>query len=110
MLSTYDTPSATMAVPPRVVADLQFTGDGVAFGSGCNRGHCAAELTATEITFGPVGLTRMLCIGPTADVETAVLRVIRGNQTVRYHVVGDLLRIHGPAGTLEYRKAPHPEV
>ncbi|WP_353661914.1 META domain-containing protein [Hydrogenimonas sp. SS33] len=62
-------------------ATLTIARDGKMGGfDGCNRYFGKAEVTPTDITFGPVGSTRKYCMGRPGEVEKAMLGMFRGTK------------------------------
>jgi heat shock protein HslJ len=58
---------------------MRFGTDGrVAVDTGCNSGHASYEATASDISFGSLGLTRMACDGDRTAVEQHVVAVLDG--------------------------------
>ncbi|WP_135453768.1 META domain-containing protein [Mycobacterium sp. DL99] len=73
--------------------------DGAVSGStGCNRitGHATVSGSPAVIDFGPLATTRMACPPEVAEVEQAVLRVLKG--TVQTSVDADELKLSGADG------------
>lgn len=83
-LETIVSADAASSVPTGVrPATLVFDGTNVAVDTGCNTGRASYTMTADDITFGPVALTRMACVDPAGSaVEQAVLTVLTGTATV----------------------------
>ncbi|WP_201352519.1 META domain-containing protein [Hydrogenimonas urashimensis] len=62
-------------------ATIHFDDDGKISGySGCNHYFAKAELTATTITFGPVGSTRRYCMGEAGKVEQRLFSLFKGKK------------------------------
>ena len=56
------------------VPTLRFEGGTVAVDTGCNTGSGAYTTSGTDVTFGPIALTRMACLGDDiAQTEQAIL-------------------------------------
>ena len=81
ILSADAVTSVAVARPPT----LTFAGGRwqVAVDTGCNTGSGTYEATATEITFGPIALTRIACDDATAQVEAAITTVLDGVVSTR---------------------------
>lgn len=78
---------------------LRIGDDGAVTGStGCNRitGHATVSGSPAIIEFGPLATTRMACAPEVAEIEQAVLRVLKG--TVQTAVDSDQLTLSGADG------------
>jgi heat shock protein HslJ len=81
------------SIPDGVVATLQFAPDGaVRVGTGCNEGTARAEIAGGTIRFSQVGLTKRGCVGAAAQMEAAVLSVLRAGQ-VAYSIEAGTLNL-----------------
>ena len=89
---------AVSSVPSDIrVPTVQFDGGQVSVETGCNTGSGEYEVTADEITFGPLVTTRIGCDEPTASVEAQVVGVLDG--TVTYEIeAGTLTLTNGDQG------------
>lgn len=77
--------------------ELTIAADGSVSGStGCNRMTGSATVTATAITFAPLGVTMMACPEDIADVERQVLTVLDGE--VAYTVDAATMTLRKPDG------------
>ena len=78
VVGTFDT-MASSSVPEG--ASLVFADGSVAVATGCNTGSATYEVNAdgTEVTFGPMALTKMACVDEEGQrLEAAVISVIDG--------------------------------
>lgn len=76
---------------------LTIADDGAVSGStGCNRITGHATVSGSDIEFGPLATTRMACPPEVAEVEQAVLRVLKG--TVQTAIDADELKLSGADG------------
>ncbi|MET0910631.1 MAG: META domain-containing protein [Ilumatobacteraceae bacterium] len=103
LLDSYVTGSTTTAVAAGVQRPtLQFdaaTGT-VAVAAGCNTGSGTYTVAGDQITFGPLAMTRLACIGESATVETAVLAVLTGTATAQ--IVDGVLTLTNGSNGLHY--------
>jgi heat shock protein HslJ len=103
LLDSYVTGSTTTAIAPGVQRPtLQFdaaTGS-VAVAAGCNTGSGTYTVAGDQITFGPLAMTAMACIGESATVETAVLAVLTGTATAQ--IVDGVLTLTNGSNGLHY--------
>ncbi len=77
---------AVSSIPEHVVAVLIFQADGrVAIETGCNSGGGRFAATADALGFSELALTKRACEGAAAEMEAAVLRVLRA-ETVGYRI------------------------
>jgi heat shock protein HslJ len=84
---------AVASVPEGVTATIVFTEDGlVMVNTGCNSGNGAADIREVTIRFGDLALTRMACEGAAAQMEAAVLRILRAD-VVGYTVDASTLEL-----------------
>jgi heat shock protein HslJ len=74
---------AVSTLPEGVVASITFEstddGDVALIEAGCNRGSANVEITDDVITFGPVGLTKMMCDDDAMGVESFMLQLLDGD-------------------------------
>ncbi len=99
-----------LSADPQVT--LVFDGPRIAGGSGCNRyfGEARAGARPGELSFGPIGATRMACPEPAMAIEQRYLLALGGVQ--RFGFLAGRLALHwihdGEAGTLLFdeRSAP----
>jgi heat shock protein HslJ len=84
---------AVTTVPSGLAAGLVFKDGQVAVDAGCNTGTGRETHTDTTITFGPIGMTMMICKDDVMKVESAIVAVLNGQQP--YEITGDELRIGG---------------
>jgi len=83
---------------------LQIGDDGMAaVYTGCNRGGAAVGTNGSTLSFGPLRLTRMACVGDGGQVEAAVVAVIDGD--VEFTIEGDRLTLTKAQSGLVYRAA-----
>ncbi len=100
ILSADAVTSVAVVRPPTLTFAAGQVGQ-VAVDTGCNTGSGPYEATATEITFGPIALTRMACDDATAQVEAAITTVLEG--VVSYEIDADQLRLTKGDEGLVYR-------
>ena len=81
-------------------AYLAYADGRVAVSTGCNSGSAEVEITDDTITFGPMALTRMACVGDVMAFETALVRNARWPLGVHARV--------GRAHAVERRVDAHP--
>lgn len=74
-----------------VFADGKVTGS-----TGCNNLHGTAEVSGTDITFGPIATTKMGCPDNATEIEKSVLRVLK--RTVPFSIDSDSLLLNHPKG------------
>jgi heat shock protein HslJ len=91
---------AVSSVPQGVTATLAFAAGRVSVRAGCNSGRGEASIADGEITFGPIGLTKMACGDAAMSVEQKVTAVLQGTQP--YSIAGDalLLGVSGKDGLM----------
>ena len=86
MVTSVITGDAVASVAVGVVATLVFTQDGlVMVSAGCNMGSGSVEVVGDTLRFAAIALTERACEGPAADMERAVLMVLRSD-VVRYEI------------------------
>lgn len=84
---------AGQAALPEPVASLAFPQPGQVAGNGsCNRFFGTVQVDKDRLTFGPLGATKMACIGGASEQESRYLGALQKAQ--RYEVQGDTLLIH----------------
>jgi heat shock protein HslJ len=84
---------AGQAALPQPVATLAFPQAGQVAGNGsCNRFFGTVQTDKDRLTFGPLGATKMACIGGASEQESRYLGALQKAQ--RYEVQGDTLLIH----------------
>lgn len=84
---------AVTSVPEGVTATIVFTEDGlVMVNTGCNSGNGSVDIRQVTIRFGDLALTRMACEGAAAQMEAAMLRVLRAD-VVGYTVDASTLEL-----------------
>jgi heat shock protein HslJ len=97
---------AVSSVPGDVRATLVFKDDGtVDVFAGCNRGSGTWVAKGNGIELGPIGLTKMACAGPGAQVEGAVVAVL-ATGTVGATIDASVLTLRAGNQGLAYRAAP----
>lgn len=75
-----------MSMPAGAPATLRFTGDGnVELATGCNQGSAVVTEAEDGMRFGQILLTKRACQGPGAEIEAAVLAVLRA-ESVRWSI------------------------
>jgi heat shock protein HslJ len=95
------------AVVAQSKASLRFEQNGQVAGHGsCNRFSGAATVTGSRMSIGPLASTKMACMGPAMDQESAYLGALE--KATRFEMQGKDLLIHSsePAQTLRFRRAP----
>jgi heat shock protein HslJ len=91
---------AVSSVPMNSTASITIADDGrVAVDAGCNTGSGSVEVTDDTLTFGPIGITKMMCPPEQMDLEAAVLGVLQGG--VAYEVSGSNLSLRSGTGAGE---------
>lgn len=84
---------AGQAVLPQPAATLAFPQAGQVAGHGsCNRFFGSVDIERDRLKFGPLGATKMACIGGAGEQEYRYLAALQKAQ--RYEVQGDTLLIH----------------
>lgn len=91
------------SVPQGVTAALTFSDGRVDVEAGCNRGTGSVEIGPDAITFGPIGLTKMACVGTVMLVEDAVMAALSGE--VSYDIEADTLMLEAGSQGLVLRAA-----
>jgi heat shock protein HslJ len=90
------------AVLPQPAATLAFPQAGQVAGHGsCNRFFGSVEVEQDRLKFGPLGATKMACIGGAGEQEFRYLAALQKAQ--RYEVQGDTLLIHTQGGNQPLR-------
>ena len=95
---------AVSSVPAGVTASITIAGGRVDVEAGCNTGGGSVEVTADNLTFGPIATTKMACEAGPASVESAVLGVLGG--TVDYTIDANVLTLDAGNAGLVFRAAP----
>jgi heat shock protein HslJ len=81
------------SIPDGIVATLQFAADGgVRVRTGCNEGTARAQIDSKTIRFSDIALTKRACEGAAAQMEAAVLSVLRADQ-VAYRIDSSALNL-----------------
>jgi heat shock protein HslJ len=81
VLDAIVTGDAVSSVPAGVVASLRFNAEGwVEVDTGCNTGGGSYAADEATITFAPIGLTRIACMGPAGEVERVVLDALTADR------------------------------
>jgi heat shock protein HslJ len=87
---------ATATIMFEVAAD----GTGTAqVNAGCNTGQASVTVTDTDITWGPLALTKKMCEGNAMELETAVTTTLQGTTT--YTIEGGTLSLKNGSNGLE---------
>lgn len=92
------------SVPAGVTASISLVAGRVDVEAGCNTGTGTVEVTADELIFGPIGLTRKACEPGAMAVEQAVTGVLA--MTAGYTIEADVLTIKAGNAGLLFRAAP----
>ena len=103
LLDSYVTGSTTTAIAPGVQKPtLQFDAATatVAVEAGCNTGSGGYTVAGDQITFGPLAMTMLACVGESATVENAVLAVLTGTATAQ--IVDGVLTLTNGSNGLHY--------
>ncbi|MEO8462504.1 MAG: META domain-containing protein [Chloroflexota bacterium] len=95
---------AVSSVPVGVQASLSFSDRRVDVMAGCNAGGGAVEISASELDFGAIALTRKGCEPDVMAVEQAVSAALVGK--VSYKIEADVLTIDAEGQGLILRAAP----
>jgi heat shock protein HslJ len=83
---------------------LQIGEDGMAaVTTGCNRGSAGVGTNGSTLSFGPMRLTKMACVGDAGEVEATVVAVLDGD--VEFAIEGDRLTLTKGTNGLVYRAA-----
>lgn len=80
---------------------LTFTAGEVVVDTGCNTGRGSYELAGTDVTFGPIAITRIGCDEAATEVEAAVVGVLDG--AVAVEIEADQLTLTKGDQGLVYR-------
>jgi heat shock protein HslJ len=84
---------AVSSIPDGIVATLQFAADGgVRVRTGCNEGTARAQVDGGTIRFSDIALTKRACEGAAAQMEVALLAVLRADQ-VSYRIDSSALNL-----------------
>jgi heat shock protein HslJ len=103
LLDSYVTGSTTTAIAAGVqkpTLEFDATSGTVAVAAGCNTGSGSYTVAGDQITFGPLAMTMMACVGESATVETAVLAVLTGTATAQ--IVDGVLTLTNGSNGLHY--------
>jgi heat shock protein HslJ len=97
-LQTYRVDGTNTTVPASVFVDATFqeTPTAVSGSAGCNRYTGTYTVTGSDLSFGPMAVTQMACIGPAGDVESAYLASLATVAT--YTVTEATLTMHDSGG------------
>lgn len=78
---------AVSTLPEDVTVSITFEsntdGDRALVEAGCNRGSAEVTITDDAITFGPLGLTKMMCEADAMEVEAFVVALLDGEVSYR---------------------------
>jgi heat shock protein HslJ len=85
-------------------AYLAYADGRVAVSTGCNSGSAEVEITEDTITFGPMALTRMACVGDVMAFETALVQLFGG--PLEYTLESDELTLSNGESTLTLQRIP----
>lgn len=80
-----------------VGVSAEFDGSQINGTSGCNRYNASYEASGDEISFGPIGGTKMACPEPAASTETRFLQLLEGVAT--FEVTGRSMSMSDTDGT-----------
>lgn len=99
VLETFEQDGTRKTVPADVAVDAEFdaTTSTVSGSAGCNRYTGPYTASGSDLTFGNLATTMMLCIGDAGDVETAYLANLAAVKT--YTASEDALTMHDADGT-----------
>jgi heat shock protein HslJ len=95
---------AVSSVPAGVTASLLIANGRANVETGCNAGAGTVKVTAHELTFEPIALTKKACEPGSMAVERALVAVLAG--TVGYTIDADVLAINAGKAGLTFRAAP----
>lgn len=106
------TGDAASSVPQGVTATIIITGDQLAVDTGCNTGSQKVTVqpgdpivgedthvepgSAGRVSLGPLGLTKMGCTGPDAEVESAITATLTG-PVLSYTISGSNVVLNNPS-------------
>jgi len=94
---------ATSSVPGGVVAGMTIANEQIQVETGCNTGSGPVTVTPTQITIGPLALTKRACQRDAAAVEAAMTSVLTGE--VAYAIEADRLTVTTGRSGLTFRAA-----
>ncbi len=97
-----DGPEGSLTAPEG--AYLVYADGRVSISTGCNTGSAEVEVTDDVITFGPMALTRMACVGDVMAFETAVVEMFAG--PLEYTLESDDLTLSNGESTLTLQRIP----
>ena len=92
------------SVPAGAIATITLTDAHVDVETGCNTGGATATVANGSITFADLVLTKRACDNGVAQLESAVVAVLRGNPS--YAIQADLLTLMSGGVGLTLRAAP----
>lgn len=98
------TGGAVSSVPAGVAASITLTDTHVDVETGCNTGGAGATVADGSITFSDLVLTKRACLNGTAQLESAVVAVLRGHPS--YAIQADALTLLSGAIGITLRAAP----
>lgn len=97
-------------VMPDPMATLAFAAEGQVSGQGsCNRFFGPVDIKGDRLSFGPLGSTKMACIGGASQQEARYLGALHKAQ--RYEVKDGMLLIHveGMSQPLRFTRSTRPQ-
>ncbi len=94
---------AVSTVPGGLTAAITIADGRIAVETGCNTGGGPAAVTPTNLTIGPLTLTKRACEPATAAIEAAVTGVLRGDPS--YRIDADRLTLTAGTAGLMFRAA-----
>jgi heat shock protein HslJ len=92
---------AVSSVPAGVRATIRLEGGQLSVDTGCNTGGASATVDGSTLTIGPLGLTKRACQVDAAAVEQSMTQTLQG--AVAFELDGQVLRLLGPTGGLDFR-------
>ena len=95
---------AVSSVPAGLTAAITLTDVHVTVETGCNSGGANASVADGSITFSDLVLTKRACLNGTAQLESALVAVLRG--TASYAIQADVLTLQSGAIGITLRAAP----
>lgn len=98
------TGGAVSSVPAGVTAAITLTDTHVDVETGCNSGGATANIEDGSIAFSDLVLTKRACLNGTAQLESAVVALLRGNAS--YKIEADALTLQSGAIGITLRAAP----
>lgn len=97
-LTQYSDAGTETPVPEGVEVTLLLSGGQAGGSAGCNNYFGSYEIDAETLTFGEIGITRMLCQGPAQDVENAYLALL--SEVAGWAVDGTVLSLSDATGAV----------